>query len=130
MELTVGKLVEGKVKTITKFGAFLLLPEGRTGMIHISEISDRFVSDIHAHLAEGQIVCVKVLGIDETGKISLSLKRAKELPASAREAAERTPPIAAKAMTFEDKLRQFLSDSDSKISGSRQYEHKTKTRKR
>lgn len=130
MELTVGNLVEGKVKAITKFGAFLLLPEGRTGMIHISEISDRFVSDIHAHLTEGQIVRVKVLGIDETGKISLSLKRAKELPASAREAAERTPPIAAKAMTFEDKLRQFLSDSDSKISGSRQYEHKTKTRKR
>lgn len=131
MELKVGALVEGKVKTITKFGAFILLPENHTGMVHISEISDRYVNDIHDHLAEGQTVCVKVIGIDEAGKISLSIKRAAEQtrPIPERARAERhatvKPPL-----TFEEKLKQFMSDSDSRISGSRQYEHKTKTRKR
>lgn len=131
MELSVGALVDGKVKSITKFGAFILLPENRTGMVHISEVSDHYVSDIHDHLAPGQAVRVKVIGIDDSGKISLSIKRAKETsrPVSEKKRTER--PSAPKApLTFEEKLKQFMSDSDSRISGSRQYEHKTKTRKR
>lgn len=131
MELTVGTLVEGRVKTITKFGAFILLSENRTGMVHISEISDHYVNDIHDHLAEGQVVSAKVIGIDASGKISLSMKRAKEQKSPIPEKRRTERPSAPKApLTFEEKLKQFMSDSDNRISGSRQYEHKTKTRKR
>lgn len=132
MELTVGTLLEGKVKSITKFGAFILLPENRTGMVHISEVSNSYVSDIHEHLHEGDTVRVRVIGIDDAGKISLSIKRAQEQerrPSRPRNDGPR--PAAPKApLTFEEKLKQFMSDSDSKISGCRQYEHKTKSRRR
>lgn len=133
MELTVGALLEGKVKTITKFGAFILLPDNRTGMVHISEVANSFVSDIHEHLTEGQTVRVKVIGVDPAGKISLSIKRAQEQerPRPVKPRAEAPKPQAPKApLTFEEKLKQFMSDSDSKISGCRQYEHKTKSRRR
>ncbi len=123
MELTVGALLEGKVKSITKFGAFISLPENRTGMVHISEVANTYVSDIHDHLQEGQEVRVKVIAIDPTGKISLSVKRAQE-PSPAAKSQPKAP------LTFEEKLKQFMSDSDSKISGCRQYEHKTKSRRR
>lgn len=131
MELTVGTLLEGKVKTITKFGAFIELPENRTGMVHISEVSNRFVNDIHDHLTEGQTVQVKVLSVEDNGKIGLSIKRAQEQARPSRPRPEQ--PRAAQArppLTFEEKLKQFMSDSDSKIAGSRQYEHKTRSRRR
>mgnify|MGYP004556554259 CR=1 FL=1 len=135
MELTVGTLLDGKVKSITKFGAFILLPDNRTGMVHISEVAPTFVSDIRAHLTEGQTVRVKVIGIDDNGKISLSIKRAAEQkpqqPRQERPRAAAPREQAPKApLTFEEKLKQFMSDSDSKISGCRQYEHKTKSRRR
>lgn len=131
MELTVGTLLEGKVKTITNFGAFILLPDNRTGMVHISEVSDGFVSDIRTHLTEGQTVRVKVIAVDEKGKISLSIKRAQEKPRPVKPRPQAPAPAATKApMTFEEKLKQFMSDSDSKLSGCRQYEHKTKSRRR
>lgn len=136
MELTVGTILEGKVKSITKFGAFILLPENRTGMVHISEVAPTFVSDIRAHLTEGQTVRVKVIGIDEAGKISLSVKRAAEQQEVHKPKPDRPRPAAPRPqtpkapLTFEEKLKQFMSDSDSKISGCRQYEHKTKSRRR
>ena len=136
MELTVGTLLDGKVKTITKFGAFISLPDNRTGMVHISEVAPTFVSDIRAHLTEGQTVRVKVIGIDESGKISLSIKRAAEQQETRRPKQDRPRPSAPRPqapkapLTFEEKLKQFMSDSDSKISGCRQYEHKTKSRRR
>ena len=74
MELTVGAIVEGKVKSITNFGAFVSLPEGKTGMVHISEVANAYVSDIRQHLTEGQDVKVMVIGM-ENGKINLSIKR-------------------------------------------------------
>ena len=129
MEFSVGAVLEGKVKSITKFGAFILLPENRTGMVHISEIANTYVSDIRAHLTEGQSVRVKIIGIDETGKISLSIKRAQEQERPQRPAAAK-PSVPKAPLTFEEKLKQFMSDSDSKISGCRQYEHRTKSRKR
>lgn len=136
MELTVGTLLDGKVKSITKFGAFILLPDNRTGMVHISEVAPTFVSDIHAHLTEGQTVRVKVIGIDPSGKVSLSIKRAAEQREESHPKQERPRSAAPRAqapkapLTFEEKLKQFMSDSDSKISGCRQYEHKTKSRRR
>ena len=80
MELSVGTVVEGKVKQITKFGAFILLPDHSTGMVHISEIAHSFVNDIHDHLTEGQTVMVLVIG-NENGKVNLSIKRTLEPPA-------------------------------------------------
>ncbi len=131
MEFTVGAVLEGKVKSITKFGAFIALPENRTGMVHISEIANTYVSDIRAHLTEGQEVRVKIIGIDEAGKISLSIKRAQEQQRPARTQQAPPPrPQKSEPLTFEEKLKQFMSDSDSKISGCRQYEHRTKSRRR
>ncbi len=74
MELTVGTVLEGKVKSITNFGAFISLPENKTGMVHISEVANAYVSDIRQHLTEGQDVKVVVIG-NENGKINLSIKR-------------------------------------------------------
>ena len=130
MDSSAGAILEGTVKTITKFGAFIQLPENKVGMVHISEISYTFISDIHDVLQEGQSVRVKVLGTDEKGKIALSLKKAQERKSAASSAPVYRPPIKAAPQTFEEKLKQFMSDSDSKISGCRQYEHRTKSRKR
>lgn len=131
MEWTVGTLLEGKVKTITKFGAFVSLPENRTGMVHISEVANTYVSDIREHLTEGQSVQVKVITVDEAGKIGLSIKKAQERPRSNAPRPESNRASTPKApLTFEEKLKQFMSDSDSKISGCGLYERKTKARRR
>ena len=141
MELTVGAILEGKVKSITNFGAFISLPENKTGLVHISEVSNAYVSDIRQHLTEGQDVKVVVLSVDG-GKVNLSIKRLEARPQ--RENAPRpaprpqaartpTPPPAPKTadQLFEEKLKQFMSESDSKISSIRQYsEHRTKSRRR
>ena len=79
MELTVGAVLEGKVKSITNFGAFVSLPENKTGMVHISEVANAYVSDIRQHLTEGQDVKVMVIGC-ENGKINLSIKRLEPKP--------------------------------------------------
>ena len=76
MQLAIGDVLEGKVTGITKFGAFVELPEGKTGMIHISEVSADYVEDISQYLKQDQIVKVKVINITEEGKISLSIKKA------------------------------------------------------
>ena len=132
--------MEGKVKTITNFGAFVALPEGKTGMVHISEVAGCYVSDIRQHLTEGQDVKVMVIGT-ENGKINLSIKRLEAKPQQpnlrSREqsrpvrAAAPTPPPAPKTadQLFEEKLKQFMTESDSKISSLRQ-EHRTKSRRR
>ena len=142
MELTVGAVLEGTVKTITNFGAFVSLPEGKTGLVHISEVANSFVSDIRQHLTEGQQIKVMVIGT-EGGKINLSVKRleAKPQPAGFRNReiqpakpsrpATPTPPPAPKTadQLFEEKLKAFMTESDSKISSLRQ-EHRTKSRRR
>jgi S1 RNA binding domain protein len=82
MQLEVGKIYEGKVTGITKFGAFVELDKDCTGMVHISEVANTFVSEIKDHIQEGQTVKVKVLSLGDDGKISLSIKKA--LPAPPR----------------------------------------------
>ena len=69
-------LLEGKITKITGFGAFVELTDGRSGLIHISEIADGFVDDIHRFVTEGQEVKVVLVNTDEKGRLSLSLKRA------------------------------------------------------
>lgn len=128
MELTIGSIYDGTVKTITNFGAFVQFGAQQVGMVHISEISFTYVNDIHDVLKEGQAVKVKLLSIDDRGKIALSIKRAQTRPAPAPAAPRQEQRQA--PLSFEEKLKQFMSDSDSKISGSRQYEHRTRSRKR
>lgn len=141
MELTVGAVLDGKVKSITNFGAFISLPEDKTGLVHISEVANTYVSDIRQHLTEGQEVKVVVLNLDN-GKVNLSIKRLEakqENRPQRRENAPRparsapTPPPAPKTadQLFEEKLKQFMSESDSKISSIRQYsDHRTRSRRR
>jgi len=76
MQLEVGTILEGKVTGITKFGAFVELPGGKTGMVHISEVAPTFVKEIRDYVTENQIVKVKVMSITEEGKVSLSIKKA------------------------------------------------------
>ena len=136
MELTVGSVLEGKVKSITNFGAFIALPDNMTGLVHISEVANSYVSDIRQHLTEGQDVKVMVLDTED-GKIKLSIKRlqprpvrekeprrdfsSNDKPRPARPAAPVTPPAPKTAdQLFEEKLKQFMAESDSKISSMRQ----------
>lgn len=132
MDLAVGTIVEGKVTGITKFGAFVALPEGKSGMVHISEVASGFVSDIKDFLQEGQTVKVKVISIDQAGRINLSIKKAQpqeprqeraggfapRQPRFQRTSAPRgraaQPPKDPAAMSFEDKLKAFMSDSESR----------------
>lgn len=80
MELEVGSILEGKVTGITKFGAFVSLPDNKSGLVHISEIAYSYVNDVHDHLQEGQQVKVKVIGIDDSKRINLSIKKATPPP--------------------------------------------------
>ena len=80
MEFGVGSILEGKVTGLTKFGAFVSLPEGKSGLVHISEIAYSYVNDVKDYLKEGQEVKVKVIGIDENGRINLSIKKAMDPP--------------------------------------------------
>ncbi len=139
MELTVGAVLEGKVRSITNFGAFVVLPEDKVGLVHISEVANTYVSDVRQHLTEGQDVKVMVLGT-ENGKINLSIKRLEARPSrssaqaptrSAPRAAAVTPPPAPKSadQLFEEKLKAFMSESDNKLSGIRA-DHRTKSRRR
>ncbi len=75
MGIEVGSVLEGKVTGIKSFGAFVALPEGKNGLVHISEVSNAYVEDINTVLKEGETVMVKVLSIAEDGKIALSIKR-------------------------------------------------------
>ncbi len=78
MQVEVGAVLEGKVTGLTNFGAFVSFEGGKTGMVHISEVSSTYVKDIHDYLKEGQTVKVKVLSVGEDGKIGLSIRRAEE----------------------------------------------------
>lgn len=118
MLVEVGNIVDGRVAGITNFGAFIQLPGGKTGLVHISEIAEEYVKDIKNHLKENQEVKVKILSMDN-GKISLSIKRA---------ISQDTAPKASKqpvevdwgknkceGMTFEERLAKYLKDSDEKM---------------
>lgn len=78
MAIEVGSKMDGKVTGITHFGAFVLLPGGVTGLVHISEISTEYVRDIHDHLKVNDEVTVKVINVDKDGKIGLSIRQASE----------------------------------------------------
>lgn len=98
MSLEVGNKVEGKITGLAKFGAFIDLGNNKTGLVHISEVSDKFVEDINDELSVGQEVTVEVLTIGDDGKIALSM-RDREKEAAEKKAAPRTPRPQAKTNT-------------------------------
>ncbi|MEF9852651.1 MAG: S1 RNA-binding domain-containing protein [Hydrogenoanaerobacterium sp.] len=129
MQLEVGNILEGKVTGITKFGAFVELQGGKTGMVHISEVAATYVNEISEYLKENQIVKVKVLSISPEGKVSLSIKRA--LPPPAPQPRREGPRIdnfdwnATKGksdnLSFEDMMNKFKQTSDDKMSDLKKY---------
>lgn len=145
MELAVGALLEGKITGITKFGAFVALEGGKSGLVHISEVANTYVNDVHDHVQLGQTVKVRVLNITGDGKINLSIKRAEEAPQQERPRREVRPPAPARSdraappqpaeasgdRDFEDRLKKFMQESDSRIADNRIYsERKQRNRRR
>ena len=149
--MQVGMVIEGKVTGITKFGAFVALPEGKSGLVHISEIANTFVNDVHDYVQDGQTVKVKIIGIGDDGKINLSIKKADEHAPQQRQ--DQRPPRPASAaqprqyggprqavprangptgdVSFEDKLKQFMQESDSRMADNKMYsDHRTSRRRR
>ena len=118
MQLEVGKIVDGKVTGITNFGAFVQLEGGKTGLVHISEVAISYVKDIHEHLKENDEVRVKILSVDDKGKISLSIKKAleEEQKKQSKIPAQVTFGGSTAEMSFEDKMKQFMQDSEEKMS--------------
>ncbi len=125
MQLEVGAVLEGKVTGITKFGAFVELPDKKTGMVHISEVASTYVKEIRDFITEGQEVKVKVLSIGEDGKISLSMKKA--APPAPRSSAPRRQAFSGRpdnvewnstprSESFEDMMSRFKATSDEKFS--------------
>lgn len=145
MALEIGAIVEGTVSGITKFGAFVSLPEGKSGLVHISEIANSYVGDVNDFLKKDQKVRVRVIGIKD-GRINLSIKKAEEnaAPPQNRTAFERTQrtnnskeaPVSgivngqSDNEGFEDKLKKFMQESDSRIAGNRMYADRGKSRRR
>jgi len=123
MSIEVGSVVEGVVTGITNFGAFVELPGGKVGLIHISEVADVYVRDVKDFLKEQDNVKVKVLSIDERGKIGLSIKQLQPpSPIPVPSPIPRRAPIndnrrygKVNAPSFEDKLTKFLKDSDERL---------------
>jgi len=148
----IGSVHEGKVTGVTKFGAFVALEDGGSGLVHISEIANSFVSDVNQFVQVGQPVLVKVLKISDDGKINLSIKQAQA--ASPVEHASRPPrqersftpqprqerfvqalpvreePAAAPDADFEERLKKFMKDSDSRIADNKYYQDRGKRSRR
>ncbi|MGE4276391.1 MAG: S1 RNA-binding domain-containing protein [Lawsonibacter sp.] len=151
MEFGVGSILDGKVTGITKFGAFVALPEGKSGLVHISEIAYSYVNEVSDHLHEGQEVKVKVIGIDQANRINLSIKQVApppQRPAHPAGGSQQRPGGQQRAgggrprqqggswpagsvrqapkepTDFEDRLKQFMQSSDNKLSELRYIEKK------
>lgn len=128
MAIEVGSKLEGKVTGITHFGAFVDLSGGVTGLVHISEIADSYVKDVHEHLKINDVVTVKVINVDKDGKIGLSIRQAVDKPPEAQQ--QQYPPRGPRGdrggrpfkpggqgrVTFEDKMSRFLRDSEERMS--------------
>ncbi|WEK54289.1 MAG: S1 domain-containing RNA-binding protein [Candidatus Cohnella colombiensis] len=130
MAIEVGTKLEGKVTGITHFGAFVDLSGGVTGLVHISEIADSYVKDVHEHLKINDVVKVKVINVDKDGKIGLSIRQAVDKPPEQQQQQQAPPQRGprdrggrpfnkqgpARSPSFDDKLTRFMKDSEERIS--------------
>lgn len=122
MSIEVGSKVSGKVTGITNFGAFVELPDGKTGLVHISEVADNYVKDINEHLKVGDVVEVKVMNVEADGKIGLSIRKAKPQPERPerpqrprRDNRQNDRNDRQPKENFEQKMARFLKDSDERL---------------
>ncbi|MBE6671489.1 MAG: S1 RNA-binding domain-containing protein [Ruminococcaceae bacterium] len=125
MSNEIGSILDGRVTSITKFGAFVALPDSKSGMIHISEISNSYVKDINEFIKVGQEVRVKVCSVDEKGRIALSLKQVEDKKEertfdkkTVEERKTQQVDIAPKKTendSFEDMMSRFLKTSSEKM---------------
>lgn len=121
MDLEVGKIVEGKISGIMGFGAFVELEGGKSGLVHISEVSRDYVKDINEHLKVGDVVKVKIMSIDPSGKVALSIKKAMEegrkkyVFSGAPAEFSFGDTHSSADLSFEDKLAKFKQDSNDKM---------------
>jgi S1 RNA binding domain protein len=126
MSIEVGSKLQGKVTGITNFGAFVELPEGVTGLVHISEVADNYVKDINEHLKVGDEVEVKVINVEKDGKIGLSIKKAKEREVKEYKPRQPRPQRPNRdnrgdnrggvvKENFEQKMSRFLKDSEERL---------------
>lgn len=125
MSINIGSVVEGRITGISKFGAFVELPDGRVGLVHISEVADAYVRDINDYLKEQDTVSVKVIDMSQNGKIGLSIKQVAPPPPP--------PPSYYEASTsspedFEDKLVRFMKDSNEKLVALKRHQDSRKGR--
>lgn len=152
MEFIIGSFLEGKVSGIAKYGAFVSFDGGGSGLVHISEIANTYVNDVHDYLTVGDTVKVKVLSTTQEGKVNLSIKQAlpkeDQVQRSTPRTAKRPEPSSQKKNShyapqngeihaptsdagFEEKLKLFMQDSDRKMSGNKLYaERKSNNRRR
>ncbi|AIE58590.1 S1 domain-containing RNA-binding protein [Bacillus methanolicus] len=136
MSIEVGSKLQGKVTGITNFGAFVELPEGSTGLVHISEVADNYVKDINDHLKVGDEVEVKVINVEKDGKIGLSIKKAKEGSEQTKPQHSYSPRSRqggprqgrtndnrnnSRAESFESKMARFLKDSEDRLSSLKRH---------
>ncbi len=153
MQIEVGQIIEGKVTGITNFGVFVDLGEGKSGLVHISEIAQTYVSDVKEFVKENDTVKMKVLSISEDGKISLSIKRAMadeqpKRPRNSNGNAQRASrpqkapapdfqspqavwtPKKSESTSFEDMMAKFKQTSDEKFSDLKRKNPDTRRPKR
>lgn len=140
MNYEIGGIYEGTVKTITQYGAFVQLDPKTTGMVHISEVANDYVTNINDHVKENDIVKVKFISLTPQGKISLSIKQA--LVSSAPESAPEPEPEVINPQqnfkrpkpvpgSFEDMMSKFKRSSEEKMGDlKRSNENKRKNTKR
>ncbi len=134
MSIEVGSKLQGKVTGITNFGAFVELPDGSTGLVHISEVADNYVKDINDHLKVGDQVEVKVINVEKDGKIGLSIKKAIDKPEAPQRSrsysnshsqrprqGRQNDRNAPKAETFETKMAKFLKDSEDRLTSLKRH---------
>ncbi|MDY0394858.1 S1 domain-containing RNA-binding protein [Virgibacillus halophilus] len=114
MSIEAGSKLQGKVTGITNFGAFVELEQGKTGLVHISEVADNYVKDIHDHLSVGDMVEVKVINVEKDGKIGLSIKKAKDKPVRQKNPRQRSE-------SFESKMNRFLKDSEDRLASLKKH---------
>lgn len=128
MSIEVGNIVEGKITGLANFGAFVDLGEGKNGLVHISEVSDKFIKDINDELEEGQTVKVKIISIADDGKIALSIRKAQdnsEKPKSSEAPKRKEEPKKPSRnnqnenKNFDAMMNSFLKDSEDRLSSIR-----------
>lgn len=147
MQLDVGTILTGKVTGITKYGVFVDIGSGKSGMVHISEVAPTYVKEIRDFVTDGQEIKVKVLSVSEDGKISLSIKQASDTPNARPESGSRPPRprqnnsgnngryasaenSAPAPASFDDMLSKFMQSSDEKISTLRKNNGDRRTSRR